>query len=132
MPMTLWAQLLLVLCAVAVTVVLVPALLALRRASERAEHVLAQVEREFGPLAGQLQHLIDDLRALSQDVRGEVARVGALAARAEEVSRGLGRVLSAAAGLTRAGQLVGVAAGLKTGLDVFLNRLRRHQGDEHG
>jgi uncharacterized protein YoxC len=130
--MAFWAQLVLVLCAVAVTLVLVPALLALRRASERAERVLAQAEREFGPLAGQLQHLIDDLRALSQDVRGEVARVGALAARAEEVSRGIGRVLSAVAGLTRAGQLVGVAAGLKTGLDVFLNRLRRQQGDDHG
>jgi hypothetical protein len=33
-------------------------------------------------------------------------------------------------GLTRAGQIVGVAAGLKKGIDVFVQRLR-NQGDHH-
>jgi hypothetical protein len=39
--------------------------------------------------------------------------------------------MSAIAGLTRAGQLVGVAASIKTGLDVFLHRLRKQQGENH-
>jgi hypothetical protein len=113
---------------VAVTVVLVPALLAVRRASERAERLLALAEQELRPLAAELHGLVGDVRTLSHEARGEMARVGALTERLEDVSGNLGRVLAAVAGLTRAGQLVGVAAGLKTGLDVFLHRLRKQQG----
>ena len=122
-----WAQVVLILCIVAVTIVLIPALLALRRASERAGRVLALAEQELRPLVGQAQGLVQELRELSQEARGEVGRVSALTQRAEDMSDGVGRMLSAMAGLTRAGQLVGVAASLKTGLDVFLHRLRRHR-----
>ncbi len=123
-----WAQAVLVVCAVAVTVVLVPALIAMRRASERAERLLALTEQELRPLAADVHGLVEDMRALSHEARGGVARVGALTERIEDLSGNLGRVLAAVAGLTRAGQLVGVAAGLKTGLDVFLHRLRKQQG----
>ena len=119
-----WLQILLALCVVAITIALVPTLLALRRTSERAERVLALAEQELRPL-------VDELRELSRQARGEMVRVGALTERVEDVAEGLGRVLSAVSGLTRAGQLVGVAAGLKTGLDVFLHRLRRNQGENH-
>jgi hypothetical protein len=127
-----WAQAVIVACVVAVTVVLVPTLIALRRAAERGERVLAAAERDLGPLTEHLKILVDEFQSLSRDARAEVARVGALAERAEDVAVGVGRVLSAVAGLTRAGQLVGVAAGLKTGLDVFLHRLRKQEGDNHG
>jgi uncharacterized protein YoxC len=126
-----WVQIVLVICAVVITVALLPVLLTVRRASERAERVLMLAEQELRPLVGQAQTLVEDLRGLSHEARGEMARVGALTQRAEDVTEGVGRVLSAMAGLTKAGQLVGVAAGLKTGLDVFLHRLRRHQGDNH-
>ena len=126
-----WGQIVLVLCAVAITIALVPALLALRRAGERAERVLGLAEQELRPLVGQTQTLLEELRELSHEARGEMARVGALTQRAEDVTEGLGRALSAVSALTRAGQLVGVAASLKTGLDVFLQRLRRHQGDNN-
>jgi uncharacterized protein YoxC len=123
-----WAQAVLIVCAVAVTVVLVPALVALRRASERAERLLALAEQELRPLATDVHGLVEDVRALSHETRDEVARVGALTDRIADLSGSLGRVLAAVAGLTRAGQLVGVAAGIKTGLDVFLHRLRKQQG----
>jgi uncharacterized protein YoxC len=123
-----WVQITLAVCAVVVTVALVPALVALRRAGERAERVLALAEQELRPLAAEVRGLVEESRALSHVARGEVARVGALAERIVDLSGGLGRVLAAVAGLTRAGQIVGVAAGLKTGLDVFLHRLRKQQG----
>jgi uncharacterized protein YoxC len=129
--MQLWAQIVVVVCVVALTVVLVPTVLALRRAAERLESVLALTERELQPLAEQLQALIEDLRAMSGDVREELERLGTLAERANELSDGLGRVLAAVSGLTRAGQLVGVAAGLKSGLDMFLHRLRKDRGENN-
>lgn len=129
--MPLWAQIVVVVCVVTVTVVLVPAVVALRRAAERLESVLALTERELQPLAGQVQALVADLRAMSGDVREELERLGALAERAHDLSEGLGRVLSAISGLTRAGQLVGVAAGLKSGLDMFLHRLRKDRGENN-
>jgi hypothetical protein len=126
-----WVQIVLVLCVLAMTIALVPALLAVRRASERAERVLMLAEQELRPLIGQAQALAEEMRELSQRARGEMVRVGTLTQRAEEVADGMGRVLSAVAGLTRAGQLVGVAASLKTGLEVFLQRLRKQQGENH-
>jgi uncharacterized protein YoxC len=129
--MQLWAEIVVVVCVVVVTVAVIPAVLALRRAAERTERVLALAERELQPLTGRVQALVDDLRAMTRDVREELERLGALGERAQDLSEGLGRVLSAVSGLTRAGQLVGVAAGLKTGLDVFLHRFRKEQGENN-
>jgi hypothetical protein len=74
---------------------------------------------------------MDEARAFSQEGREEVARVAALTDRAEDLAGGVARVVSALAGLSRAGQLVGVVAGVKTGLDVFLHRFRKQEGDHH-
>jgi hypothetical protein len=52
--------------------------------------------------------------------------------RVNAVADGVGRVVSGLAGFARAGQLVGVAAGLKRGFDVFVARLSKEQGDHHG
>jgi uncharacterized protein YoxC len=120
-----WLLVVLALCAVAVTVTLVPALLALRRVGERAERVLAVIERDLEPLVREAQGLVVDLRGLSQEAHQEVKRVSALTERVEHIAEGMGRVLAAIGGLTRVGQLVGLAAGLKTGLDVFFHRLAR-------
>jgi hypothetical protein len=120
-----WIAIVLALCAVAVTVALVALLLALRRAGQRAERVLTVVERELEPLVLEARGLVGDLRDVSQAARDEMKRLGALTERAEQIAEGTGRVLAAVGGLTRVGQLVGLAAGLKTGLEVFLHRLRR-------
>jgi hypothetical protein len=126
-----WAQAVIVLCIVVVTIALVPTLIALRRAAERGEHVLGIAEQELRPVAADLRRLMDEARAFSQEGREEVARVAALTDRAEDLAGGVARVVSALAGLSRAGQLVGVVAGVKTGLDVFLHRFRKQEGDHH-
>lgn len=126
-----WLQAVIALCLVALTVALIPVFVTLRRIGERAERVLAVVESDLRPTIERVQGLVDELSGLSQDVRAEVERVSVLTRRVSDLSDGIGHLVSGLAGLARVGRLVGVAAGLKTGLDVFLNRLHRHHGDSH-
>ena len=129
--MHLSVQILLLACVVAVAVGLVLASLALRRAALRAEGVLAILEQELRPLVGQVHALLADLRTLSREAHGDLERVGMVAERVDDLAAGLSRVVGVLGGLTRAGQLVGVAAGLRKGFDVFVHRLRKEQGDNH-
>lgn len=129
--MPLWAQALLALAALALMLALVAAVLALRRVAQRAEGVLTIVEQELRPLVGQAHALTEDVRALAREASRELERVGAVTERVNEVAAGLARFTAALGGITRAGQLVGVAVGLKKGIDVFLQRLRKERGDNH-
>jgi uncharacterized protein YoxC len=130
--MPLWAQLTLVACLVALTVALVALLIALRRTVRRAETVLGIVEQELRPLIGQAHALTEDVRVLTREASREIERVGEVTERVNAVAEGVSRAVSGLAGLTRAGQLIGVAAGLKKGFDVFLHRMTKEQGDHHG
>jgi len=129
--MHLSVQILLLACAVAVAAGIVLASLALRRAALRASAILAILEQELRPLVGQLLALLADLRALGREAHADLERVGMVAERVDDVAAGLSRVVSVVGGITRAGQVVGVAAGLWKGLDVFVHRLRKEQGDNH-
>ena len=51
-------------CVVALTVVLIPAVIAGRRSLQRAETLLVALERELGPLATQVHGLTEDLRTV--------------------------------------------------------------------
>jgi len=128
--MPFWVQMLLSLAAFALLVALVAAVWALRGVAQRAEAVLAIVEQELRPLVGQALALTEDVRGLTREAGRELERVGAVTDRVEDVATGLGRIVMTLGSLTRAGQIVGVAAGLKKGIDVFVHRLR-HQGDHH-
>lgn len=128
--MPFWVQMLLSLAAFALLVALVAAVWALRGVAQRAEAVLAIVEQELRPLIGQGLALTEDVRGLTREAGRELERVGAVTDRVEVVAAGLGRIVTTLGSLTRAGQIVGVAAGLKRGIDVFVHRLR-HQGDHH-
>ncbi len=127
-----WAQAVLVACAVALTAAVVPAILALRRMAKRAETVLGIVEQELRPLIGQAHALTEDVRVLTREASQEVERVREVTERMNAVAEGVSRVVTGLSGLARAGQLVGVAAGLKRGLDVFVSRFSKEQGDHHG
>jgi uncharacterized protein YoxC len=127
-----WAYAVLVACAVALTLALVSAILALRRALRRTDAVLEIVERELRPLVGQAHGLTDEIRELTRETRREVERVGDVTERVQVVADGLGRVVVGLAGLAKVGQIVGLAAGLRRGVDVFVQRLRREQGDHDG
>jgi len=123
------------LCVVAVSAALVALLVALARVGRRAERVLALVERELErdvpPLMEDLHELSGELRRLGQGANAELDRLGRITGRVEEVVDTTSQVLNALSGLTRAGQLVGIAAGIKTGVEVFLHRLRTQRGDGH-
>ena len=127
-----WFSIVLALCGVAITVALVAAIVAAARAIRRAERVMAvverQIDRDLPPLLTGLRELTDELRLLSRGATSELDRIGQITGRVQEATDAAARLLGALAGFTRAGQLIGIAAGVKTGVDVFLHRLRR-RGD---
>jgi uncharacterized protein YoxC len=127
-----WAQVVLVVCAVALTAALVAAILALRQVLRRTDAVLAVVEQELRPLIGQAHGLTDEARELTRQTRREVERIGEVTEHVEAAAQGLSRLVGALGGLARVGQIIGLAAGLRRGVDVFVNRLRRDQGDSDG
>jgi uncharacterized protein YoxC len=132
--MPFWAQTLLILAAVALMLALVAAVavaLALRRVAQRAESVLTIVAQELRPLVGQAHALTEDVRGLIRETGRELERIGAVTEKVESVADGLARFVGVLGGLTRAGQLVGMAVGLKKGLGVFVQRFRKEQGDDH-
>jgi uncharacterized protein YoxC len=128
--MPFWVQLLLSLASLALLLALVAAMWALRGVARRAEAVLAIVEQELRPVIGQVVALTEDVRSLTRDASRELERVGAVTDRVDDIAGAVGRIVGTLSALTRAGQIVGVAAGVKKGLDVFVQRLR-HQGDHH-
>lgn len=128
--MPFWVQLLLSLASLALLVALVAAVWALRGVARRAEAVLAIVEQELRPVIGQAVALTEDVRSLTRDASRELEKVGAVTDRVDDIAGTVGRIVGTLSGLTRAGQIVGVAAGLKKGIDVFVHRLR-NQGDHH-
>ena len=115
-------------CMVALTAVLISTLLAFRKTAQRADSVLATVEREIRPLAGELEHLTAELQKLSHKANDSLDRIGRVVDRVEDVSLSAARVAAAVGGLTRVGQYAGLAVGLKRGVEVFLDRIkdRRH------
>ena len=132
--MPFWAQTLLILAAVALMLALVAAVaaaLALRRVAQRAESVLTIVAQELRPLVGQAHALTEDVRGLIRETSRELERIGAVTDKVGSVADGFARFVGVVGGLTRAGQLVGVAAGVKKGVGAFVQRLRKEQGDHH-
>ena len=132
--MPVWFYAVLACCALALTVALVAAIATAVGAVRRAERVLAALQREIDhdvpPLLGGLRELVEDLRRFSRSATTELDRIGEITGRVQDVTDTASRVLGALAGLTRAGQLVGIVTGLKTGVDGFLHRLRQ-RGDRH-
>jgi len=114
-------------CVVALTIVLISTLLALRKTAVRAEGVLALVEREIRPMASELESLTGELQKLSRNANDNLQRIGGIVDRVEDMSMQMARVIGVVGGLTRIGQYAGMAAGVKRGVEVFLHRLKeRH------
>ena len=127
-----WTQPVLVACAVAVTVALVLMLLAVTRTAQRTDGVLRIVEEELRPLIGQAHALTDEVRALTREASLEVKRVGEVTEHVNNVAQDVERMVSALAGLTRVGRVIGMAAAVKKGVDVFVHRMSKNQGETHG
>ena len=123
--MPFWAEVMLVLSAIAVAAAIVWVLLAVRRAVERAERVLGILEEELRPLVGQVHAVAEDVRGVLQETTRELERVEMITDQVHTIADRVGGILGALSGFARAGQLVSVAVGVKKGLDVFVHRMRR-------
>jgi uncharacterized protein YoxC len=114
-------------CVVALTIVLISTLLSIRKTALRADSVLGQVEREIRPMASELESLAAELQKLSRNANDNLQQIGGIVDRVDDISVQAARVVGAVGGLTRIGQYAGMAAGVKRGVEVFLNRLKeRH------
>jgi uncharacterized protein YoxC len=127
-----WLTLALALSIVAVSAALVFAILSLRQVFERLRAILVVVEQEVGPLATEARGLTTDARDLTRETTRELRRTGEVLDQVHEAAAGVARVVNALAKLTRAGQLVGLATGLRRGVDVFVERFRKNGGAHHG
>lgn len=127
--MQLW-QFVLIICGVAVAAALVVLLLTLTRVARRAEGVLRIAEEELRPLVGQAHGLSEELRALIRQANREIERIGAVTDRVNDVAEAVARLAAALSGLGRAGQVVGMVAAVRRGIDVFVERFKQ-QGDHH-
>jgi uncharacterized protein YoxC len=115
----------LILCAIAITVALVTVLFSLKRLIDRGEAVLALVEREIRPTASQLGALTEELRGVSHQVTLELARIGLITRRLEDITGTIAKVVGVVGGIAQVTRLGGVAIGLQRGLGVFLSRLKK-------
>ena len=120
-----WAQAVLVLCAVVVTVALVVTLSSIRRATNRAETVLQLVEREIRPLASQVEGLGAEVRTLSGTANRELERVSGVVRRVEDISLKTARVVGVVNSLASFRGVSSVGSGLKRAAGVFVSRLRK-------
>ena len=119
------AVMVLVVCAVAITVGLVAVLFSLKRLVVRAEAVLTLVEREIRPTASQLDALLEELRGVSHQVTLELERIGLITRRLDEITGTVAKVVGVVGGIAQVTRLGGVALGLQRGLGVFISRLKR-------
>jgi hypothetical protein len=115
----------LVACAVAITVALVMVLISLKRLIERGEAILTLVEREIRPTASQLGALTEELRGVIHQVTLELARIGLITRRLDDMTGTIAKVVGVVGGIVQVGRLGGMAMGLQRGLGVFISRLKR-------
>jgi hypothetical protein len=125
-------QAVVLICIVALTAILVIVLFALRRVLARTEAVLEVVEHEIRPLTGRVGALSEDARQLTREATANLERAGAMIRRAEEVTGQVSTLVGAVNRVTRAGQIVTLAAGLRKGLGVFASRLKKKQHSRGG
>ncbi|HEV8673307.1 MAG TPA: DUF948 domain-containing protein [Methylomirabilota bacterium] len=109
----------------ALVVAAVPVLVQLRRTARAAEQTLATVERELRPLAPQLHALLQDHRELAQRATRDLREVEGLALMTQEVLGRLLKLTGLLGGVGTVGRVLGVAQGLRKGVDVFIQRLAK-------
>jgi uncharacterized protein YoxC len=106
----------------------IPAVLQLRRTAQTAEQTLATVDRELRPLTAQLQGLLQDHRELAQRATRDLREVEGLALMAQEILVRLIKLTGLLGGAGTVGRVLGLAQGLRKGVDVFISRLIKSKG----
>ncbi|MBI4014221.1 MAG: DUF948 domain-containing protein [Candidatus Rokubacteria bacterium] len=105
--------------------VAIPVLLQLRRTARTAEQTLAAVERELRPLAPQLHALLQDHRELAQRANRDLREVEGVVLMVREVVDRAIKLTSILGSVGTIGRMLGVAQGLRKGVDVFIQRLAK-------
>jgi uncharacterized protein YoxC len=118
-----WWLIPLIVCAVALTIALVAAVMALRRTLLRLEQVLAVVEVKLGPTLEDVRGLTQEAQAVTRDARHSVARLSTMIEHISQVTASVGAFVMGVRGFTQVGQLVGMAVAVKRGVNVFAQRL---------
>lgn len=114
--------------AVAVVVLvsfLIPTLRQVRRTAHTAELTLQALEREIGPLTGQLHSTLMEAKDLTQRVSKEVDRLGDVSQGLAEIVEQGNRLMGLLVSLTRVGRVAQTALGLKRGIEVFFKVLTK-------
>jgi uncharacterized protein YoxC len=120
-----WVQALIAFAVVVLVGALVWTLAAARRLLLRAESLLGMLQAELPPLVADSHALLDEMRKLAEQANLEMERVSDLTARVEQATVGISRIVTTLASFTRMGQLVGLAVGLRRGVEVFVHRLAK-------
>jgi hypothetical protein len=135
LPMPTWFYYVLAICIVALAAALVAAIVSLAGAIRRAERVLraveGELERDVPPLLVGVRELTDELRLLTHGATAELDRIGQITGRVQEVADAAAGLLTALSGLTKAGQLIGIVAGVKAFVNAFSHRLRKPRGGRY-
>ncbi len=105
----------------------IPVLVQLMRTARTAEHTLAAVEREVRPVASQIEMLLQEQRNLAQQATRDLRQVEGVVAMAQEILARLGKLTSLLGSVGTVGKVVGLAQGLRKGVDVFIDRLGRRR-----
>ena len=126
--MTSIAALIASLAFVALVAVAIPALLQARRTARAAEQTLVALEREIRPLAPQLHALLQDHRELAQRATRDLREVEGIALMTQEVLLRVLKLTGLLGGVGAVGRVLGLAQGVRKGLDVFIQRLGKRSG----
>lgn len=110
---------------VALVIAAIPVLIQLMRTAHAAEQTLAAVEREVRPLASQVQALLQEHRDLAQQATRDLREVEGIVLMVQEVLARLTKLTSLLASIGTIGRVLGVAQGVRKGVDVFIHRLTR-------
>jgi hypothetical protein len=110
---------------VALVIAAIPVLIQLMRTAHAAEQTLAAVEREVRPLASQVQALLQEHRDLAQQATRDLREVEGIVLMGQEVLARLTKLTSLLASIGTIGRVLGVAQGVRKGVDVFIHRLTR-------
>jgi hypothetical protein len=102
-----------------------PTLLQIRRTARAAELTLTAVEREVRPLASQLHALLQEHRELAQRASRNLRELEGVALMGQEILARAIRLTGILGGAGTVGRVLGVAQGLRRGVDVFIQRLGR-------
>jgi uncharacterized protein YoxC len=113
---------------VVLVAVAVPTLLQVRRTARTAEQTLSTVEREIRPLLTELHALLQDHRELAQRASRDLREVEGIVLMAQEVLLRVIKLSGLLSGVGTVGRVVGVAQGLRKGIDVFVRHFGKRSG----